>query len=148
MDDGSYRIIMPNKKVVIFGVFDGIHEGHLAFIKEAKKQGNNLVAIVARDEMVQKLKGKIPKYNEVERINSLLEIEDIDLVRLGDLYIETYNTLMEINPDIIYLGYDQQDLSNNLNKVIKKGILKNIKIIHGNPYKPEIFHSSILNKDK
>ena len=71
MDDGSYRIIMPNKKVVIFGVFDGIHEGHLAFIKEAKKQGNNLVAIVARDEMVQKLKGKIPKYNEVERINSL-----------------------------------------------------------------------------
>jgi cytidyltransferase-like protein len=103
MDDGSYRIIMPNKKVVIFGVFDGIHEGHLAFIKEAKKQGNNLVAIVARDEMVQKLKGKIPKYNEVERINSLLEIEDIDLVRLGDLYIETYNTLMEINPDIIYL---------------------------------------------
>jgi cytidyltransferase-like protein len=130
MDDGSYRIIMPNKKVVIFGVFDGIHEGHLAFIKEAKKQGNNLVAIVARDEMVQKLKGKIPKYNEVERINSLLEIEDIDLVRLGDLYIETYNTLMEINPDIIYLGYDQQDLSNNLNKVIKKGILKNIKIIH------------------
>jgi len=148
MDDGSYRIIMHNKTVVIFGVFDGIHEGHLALIKEARKQGNHLVAIVARDEMVQRLKGKIPKYNEIDRINSLLEVEDIDLVRLGDPHIETYNTLKEINPDIIYLGYDQQDLFNNLNKVIKKGILKKIKIIHGNPYKPEIFHSSILNKDK
>lgn len=148
MDDGSYRINMSNTTVVIFGVFDGIHEGHLAFIKEAKKQGNHLVAIVARDEMVKKLKNKIPKYNEKERISSLLEVEDVDLVRLGDLNIETYNTLTEINPDIIYLGYDQEDLSNNLNKVIKKGIIKNIKIIHGNPYKPEIFHSSILNKDK
>lgn len=139
---------MSNKTVAIFGVFDGIHEGHLAFIKEAKKQGNHLVVIVARDEMVKKLKNKIPKYNEIERINSLLKVEDIDLVRLGDLHIETYHTLTEINPDIIYLGYDQQDLSKNLNKVIKKGILKNIKIIHGNPYKPEIFHSSILNKEK
>ena len=43
---------MINKTIAIFGVFDGIHDGHLFFIREAKKQGNRLVAIVARDEVV------------------------------------------------------------------------------------------------
>ena len=70
---------MINKTVVIFGVFDGIHDGHSSFIKDAKKQGNHLVAIVARDSMVLELKGKSPKYNEVDRINNLLESQDVDL---------------------------------------------------------------------
>lgn len=137
---------MTNKTVVIFGVFDGIHEGHSSLIKEAKKQGNHLVAIVARDEVVKKLKGKLPKYTEVERINSLLEVKDIDLVLLGDPEIETYNTLKEINPDVIYLGYDQKALFENINNVMEKGNLPKMKIIWGEPYKPDLFHSSILNK--
>jgi cytidyltransferase-like protein len=139
---------MINKTVVIFGVFDGIHEGHLSFIKDAKKEGNHLVAIVARDEMVKELKGKLPKYNEVDRINSLLEIPDVDLVLLGDPKKETYNTLKEVSPNVVYLGYDQNELKENIEKIIKNGKLPEMEIICGLPYKPEIFHSSILNKDK
>lgn len=146
MDDGSYRIIMINKTVAIFGVFDGIHEGHSSLIKEAKKQGNHLVAIIARDEIVKKLKGKLPKYTEVERIKSLLDVGEVDLVLLGDPEIETYNTLKEINPDVVYLGYDQKALFENINKVIKNGNLPKMEIICGEPHKPELFHSSILNK--
>ena len=138
---------MINKTVVIFGVFDGIHEGHLSFIKDAKKEGNHLVAIVARDEMVKELKGKLPKYNEVDRINSLLEVPDVDLVLLGDPNKETYNTLKEVTPDVVYLGYDQNELKENIEKVMKNGKLSEMEIICGNPYKPEIFHSSILNKE-
>jgi len=137
---------MINKTVAIFGVFDGIHEGHSSLIKDAKKQGNHLVAIVARDEIVKKLKGRLPKYTEVERIKSLLEVDDIDLVLLGDPEMETYNTLREVNPEIIYLGYDQKDLLNNIKKVIKKGDLPKVEIIIGESYKPELFHSSIINK--
>ncbi len=137
---------MINKKVAIFGVFDVIHEGHLFFIKEAKKQGNQLVAIVARDEVVKILKGKLPTLDEKERINELLKVEDIDLVLLGDPEMETYNTLKEVNPDIIYLGYDQKELLNNINKFIKIGHLPKMEIIIGQPHKPDIFHSSILNK--
>lgn len=137
---------MINKTVAIFGVFDGIHEGHLSFIKEAKKQGNHLVAIVARDEVVKKIKNKLPLSNEVERINALLNVPDIDLVLLGDPEIETYNTLKEVNPQVVYLGYDQKDLLNNINKVMKNGSLQKMKIITGQPYKPDIFHSSIINK--
>lgn len=137
---------MINKTVAIFGVFDGIHEGHMSFIKEAKKQGNHLVAIVARGEVVKKLKGKLPKYTEVERIKSLLEVGDIDLVLLGDPEIETYNTLKEVNPQVVYLGYDQKDLLNNINKVMKKGNFPKMEILVGEPHQPDIFHSSIINK--
>ncbi|HEY5588120.1 MAG TPA: adenylyltransferase/cytidyltransferase family protein [Candidatus Paceibacterota bacterium] len=135
---------MINKTIVIFGVFDGIHEGHLAFISEAKNQGNHLVAIVARDEIVKELKGKLPKHNEVERIKNLLEVSDIDLVLLGDPKTGTYNVLKEIKPDVVFLGYDQDLLQENLNQTIKNGSLPEIAIIRGEPYKPEIFHSSIL----
>lgn len=138
---------MINKTVVIFGVFDGIHEGHLSFIKDAKKEGNRLVAIVARDGMVKELKGKLPKYNEVDRINSLLEVPDVDLVLLGDPKKETYNTLKEVIPDVVYLGYDQNELKENIEMVIKNGKLPEMEILCGNPHKPEIFHSSILNKE-
>jgi cytidyltransferase-like protein len=59
---------MKNKKVVIFGVFDGLHAGHLFLIQKAKKAGTNLFVIVAKDKIVQKLKNKIPKYNQNKSI--------------------------------------------------------------------------------
>ena len=137
---------MQNKTVVIFGVFDGVHGGHLSFINDAKKQGNHLVAIVARDKTVEELKGKLPKYNEVDRINFVLKVPEVDLVLLGDAEIGTYNVLKEVKPDIIFLGYDQQALESNLKKMIKDKNLPEIKIVKGVAYKPEIFHSSIMNK--
>jgi FAD synthetase len=137
---------MINKTVAIFGVFDGIHEGHLSLINDAKKQGNHLVVIVARDNIVKQLKGKSPKYSEADRIKSLLEINDVDLVLLGDPKIETYNIIKEVKPQIVYIGYDQQALFNSINKALKDGSLSGFEIIRGIPYKPEIFHSSILNK--
>lgn len=141
---------MPNsinqKKILIFGVFDGVHEGHLSFICEAKSQGDQLVVVVARDSIVEKIKGKIPKYNEVERIKNLLEIPEVDLVLLGDVETGTYNVLKEVSPDIIFMGYDQDKLFDDLNTKIKKGYLNNIRILQGSPHKPEICHSSILNK--
>ncbi|HAQ03156.1 TPA: FAD synthase [Candidatus Nomurabacteria bacterium] len=150
MDDEGDSIIMPqiinSKKILIFGVFDGVHDGHLSFINEAKEQGGHLIAIVARDSMVEKLKGKKPMNNEVERIRNLLEIHEVDRVLLGDLDIGTYNILKEVAPDVVFLGYDQEALYENLNEFIKRGTLGDIKILKGKPHKPDTHHSSILNK--
>jgi len=137
---------MTNKTVAIFGVFDGVHDGHLHFIREAKRQGNHLVAIVARDEVVKELKGKLPQNNEVDRVNNLLKIGDIDMVVLGDPKIETYNILKEVKPSVVFLGYDQDSLFNNLNKAIRNNSLPKMEVIKGSSYQPDILHSSILNK--
>lgn len=137
---------MALKTVVIFGVFDGIHNGHNAFINEAKKQGDRLVAIIARDKVVEKLKNKTPKYDELERLDLILNIENVDFAFLGDQEQGVYKVLKEINPDIVFLGYDQKDLYNDLRIKIKKGILPEIELIQGSPHQPDLFHSSILNK--
>lgn len=136
---------MKSKTVVIFGVFDGVHEGHRKFIGQAKEQGAKLVAIVARNESVKRIKNKIPIHNEKDRLNTVSKIEEIDLVFLGDKEQGVYDVLKAINPDIIFLGYDQIDLYNDLIKKIEKGFLPQIELIIGEAYQPEKFHSSILN---
>ena len=138
---------MNTKTVAIFGVFDGIHDGHLSLINEARKEGDRLVAIVARDSEVEKIKGKLPRYDEASRIAFLLEIPELDTVYLGDLEQGTYKILNEIKPNVIYLGYDQQALEDSLNKAMKENILPQIEIKHGIAHKPEIFKSSLLNKN-
>lgn len=137
---------MTAKTVLIFGVFDGIHEGHRSFINEAKRQGDRLVAVVARDSVVRKLKGKLPKNNEADRIKNLLKVPDIDLVYLGDPDQGTYNIVKEIKPNVIYLGYDQQTLFDSISNAISKGTLPDLELVYGKPHKPEVFKSSILNK--
>ena len=42
------------KRVLIFGTFDGIHEGHLNLFKQAKKYGDYLIVVVGRDENIKK----------------------------------------------------------------------------------------------
>lgn len=65
---------MIKKTVIIFGVFDNIHNGHLHLIKNAKREGDKLLVIVARDKIVKKLKNKFPKQTEKERLSILSKI--------------------------------------------------------------------------
>lgn len=137
---------MQYNTCVIFGVFDGVHDGHLALINEAKEKAYKLVVIVAPDEVVVRLKGNLPKHNESERLKFLNTILQVGEAVLGDKEDGVYDVLKRVNPDLIFLGYDQQDLFNDLNTKIKNGELEPIDIIFGKPYHPERFHSSILNK--
>jgi len=45
-------------KVLAFGTFDILHPGHEFYLKEAKKHGDILDVVVARDSTVEKIKGK------------------------------------------------------------------------------------------
>jgi FAD synthetase len=47
-------------RVIAFGVFDGLHEGHRHFLREARKLGGRLTVAVAHDEAVVMLKGRRP----------------------------------------------------------------------------------------
>ncbi len=146
MDDGSNKLIrMIYKTVVIFGVFDGVHEGHHEFIRQARAQGERLVAIVARDNIVERIKKRLPHNDELDRLNEVLNIKEVDMAYLGDKEQGVYNILKEINPDMVFLGYDQHDLYNDILDKIKIGYLPSIELIFGKPYQPELFHSSILN---
>jgi FAD synthetase len=107
------------KTVMCFGSFDLLHPGHLYYLRESKKKGDRLIVVVARDAIIEKVKGKKPKYNERERLEHIRELPVVDKAVLG--YIEDpYEIIEEINPDVVCLGYDQDSFSEGLPGMLKK----------------------------
>ncbi len=133
------------KKVLVFGTFDGVHEGHINFLKQAKKYGS-LTAIIARDLTVKRLKRRYCYNSERKRLRDVLATKLVKDARLGHLD-DPYKVISEIKPDIICLGYDQKFFTSDLKEELKERGLK-AKIIKLKSYKPRIYHSSLLLKKK
>ena len=134
------------RKVLVFGTFDGLHSGHLNLFRHAKKHGNYLVVVVARDATVNKIKNNLPLKNEKKRLREIRKCKLVNKAVLGHKN-NPYWIIKEINPDVICLGYDQKVFTENLSKELEKIGLK-IKIYRMKPYKPERFHSVIISKTK
>lgn len=132
------------KRVIVFGTFDVLHQGHLDFFKQAKKHGDFLVAVVARDINVEKIKGKKPRNNERKRLIDVYNVDGVDFAALGDKK-DPYKIIEEQKPNIICLGYDQDSYADRLdNELKKRGI--NAKVIRLKPHKPDRYKSSKINR--
>lgn len=99
---------------MVFGTFDGLHDGHKAMLKEAKNLGDYLIAVVAQDHIVQHLKGHLPKINLLERFEHLQDVDEVDKVVIGDAETSAWNTVKKYKPDIIAIGHDQELLKEDL----------------------------------
>ena len=132
------------KRVMVFGAFDGFHPGHLNFLKQAKKYGDYLIVVVARDQRVKKVKGCLPKKSEKERLKEIKRQKLVNLVLLGQKK-NPYQIIKKVRPDVICLGYDQKIFTQDLPRFLKETGLKT-KIYRLKPYKEKIYHSSIINK--
>ncbi|MBN1540031.1 MAG: 3,4-dihydroxy-2-butanone-4-phosphate synthase [Candidatus Thermoplasmatota archaeon] len=106
------------KRVMASGVFDLMHPGHLSFLEQAKALGDQLVVVVARDSTVRSLK-RHPIMNERSRREMVASIKWVDAAVLG---YETgrYRIVREIEPDIIALGYDQQQDEDTLRRELAR----------------------------
>ena len=113
--------------VMVFGVFDGLHEGHQYLLREATKQGS-LVIVVARDSVVRQLKKKMPKQNELERIDALQKFSPAAIVILGDKDQGSYDVVKTHRPAMICLGYDQLALGEDLRRRIESGTIQVTKL--------------------
>lgn len=100
------------------GTFDLLHMGHIYYLKEAKKLGDELFVVVARDSTVRKLKHE-PVTPEEMRIGLIRELKMVDEAVLGNEG-DMYAVLKEIKPDIIALGYDQIHDEEKIRKELKK----------------------------
>lgn len=133
------------KKVMVFGVFDGVHEGHRHFFKEAQKLGDHLVAVVAQDHIVRHIKGHEPQLDLAARF-AHLQIEDgVDEVIIGDSELSVYDVVRQHRPAVIALGYDQTLLKEDLDKHRAKFDWPlELRVISA--YEPNIYHSSLLDE--
>ncbi len=133
------------KKVLVFGTFDIFHEGHWDFLKQARKHGEFLRVVVARDITVLNVKGRGARYSEQERVVTIKKSGLADEVVLGSLN-DRYEVVREYKPDVVCLGYDQQQSLVELRKKLDETGLERTQIIRLMPYKPEKYKSSLLRE--
>ena len=89
-----------------FGTVDLLHEGHKFYLNEAKKLGDYLVVVVARDETVEAVKKQPPLNNEKVRVHNLQQLRIADKVILGNTG-DKLKVVEDEKPAVIALGYDQ-----------------------------------------
>ena len=95
------------KKIVLAGgVFDIIHPGHIHTLNAAKALGDVLVVAIATDKTAQKMKKRPPLHNQELRRELVNCLSMVDRTVIGH-EDDIFETVKEVKPDIIALGYDQ-----------------------------------------
>lgn len=92
------------KRVVATGTFDILHPGHVYFLEESRKLGDELWVIVSREKNV-KHKPK-PVVSEEQRLTMIQALKCVDHAILGDRD-DMFKPIHEINPAVITLGFNQ-----------------------------------------
>jgi len=120
-------------RVMASGVFDLLHIGHLYYLEEAKKYGDELIVVVACDETVRKKKHE-PIMPAEERRKLVESLKPVDKAVIG--YEDDFLRIVEeIKPDIIALGYDQH--FEGLEQMLKKRGIK-VKIVRCGKYNGDL----------
>jgi FAD synthetase len=92
------------KRVVATGTFDILHTGHLFYLEESRRIGDELYVIVARDANVRhKPKPIVP---EDQRLKMVAALKPVDHAVLGDLH-DMFKPIQEIRPAVITIGFNQ-----------------------------------------
>ncbi len=93
-------------RVMASGVIDIIHLGHLHYLEESKRLGDELVVVVATDSTVRRRKHE-PITHESMRRELVAALKPVDRAILGKESGDMFKVVEELQPDIITVGYDQ-----------------------------------------
>ena len=140
------------KIVLASGVFDLLHLGHVRFLEAAKKTGGHgakLVVVVARDNTVEKKKGRKPIMPESQRCALVASLKVVDEAILGYEDFDMGKVIERIRPDVIALGYDSDmsGLEHSVRNAIKEKALK-IKIVKIGKFSSDELDSSSKIKQR
>jgi FAD synthetase len=139
--------VRKNVKVLAFGTFDLLHPGHIHFLRQASRYGDELIVVVARDSTVKGIKGSAPVDNENERAGNVGRLEFVDKVVLGSKGSRKHDIIKEVRPDVLCLGYDQRSFTDGLQERLE-GMGIKAKIVRLKAYKPNKFKTSLIKNNK
>jgi FAD synthetase len=133
------------KVVLVGGVFDVIHPGHIHTLKAARQHGDVLVVVVARTSTAAKIKkGRRVYHGENLRKELVSSLSFVDLAIIGSK-VSLYDTVERVSPDIIALGYDQIHSEREISENCKDRNLT-VRIIRLNTPVPGIKSSQIKDE--
>ena len=132
------------------GVFDLLHLGHLKFLEESKKTGgphSKLVVVVARDKTVRRRKGRGPIVPEDQRRELVAALRVVDRAILGREEIDLLGILIEVKPDIVCVGYDQDAIRVAVTGLVRREELP-VRVVRIRRFGPIGFNSSSKLKSR
>lgn len=137
----------PRRKVLVGGVFDILHIGHLYFLKKASELGN-VTVVVARDSTVRSLKKREPIIPEKQRVEIIKALKFVDEAILGEEPLNIRKILKKVKPNIIVLGPDQDYLKSMIETAARDlGLSVEITVIAERVYDNQLAStSSIISK--
>ena len=136
---------MGLKKIVLAGgVFDIIHPGHIHTLTAAKALGDVLVVAIATDKTAQKMKKMTPLHDQELRCELVSSLSMVDEAIVGHEE-DIFETVKEIKPDIIALGYDQIHQEKFISDGCKR-INLDVEIVRLQSPVPELSSSEIEKK--
>jgi FAD synthetase len=141
---GKKRVVLAS------GVFDLLHLGHVKFLEEAKKAGGKnaeLIVIIARDNTVEKNKGRKPIMSENQRRALVESLKVVNEAVLGFEEFDIGDVIERIKPDVIALGYDQADMKKHVQEYVDKHKL-NIAIVRIGKFEEDALDSSSKIRQK
>jgi glycerol-3-phosphate cytidylyltransferase-like family protein len=112
-------------------------------LTEAKSFGDVLVAVVASDVTVEMLKSRKSIFPEEDRRKLVEGLNPVDKAILGyeDVGMGYEEILMEVQPDIVAFGYDQENLERSVRQIITMRKLK-VRMVKLSRFENEKFLSS------
>lgn len=138
------------RTVLATGVFDILHLGHLRFLQESKKTGGSgakLVVVVARDNTVLRRKARKPILPEAQRREMVAALRVVDTAILGHERLDLLGVLQEVKPDIVCVGYNQDDIKSAVESLIRKERLP-VRVVQIAKFGPNGFNSSTKLKKR
>ena len=94
------------KNVAVWGKFEGLHKGHIEFLKHARDLGDQLYVVILPDKILRGHKSIVNREAE-ERRQDILGLEFVSEVYIDSL-CEGLSSILELKPDIFALGHDQK----------------------------------------
>ena len=110
-NNNNYRLSILGREalkvVLVGGVFDILHPGHISTLKAAKSYGDLLIVVIATTSTAVKIKNNRRIYHSEELRKELVSaLSFVDLALIGKEGT-LFDTVEFVKPDIIALGYDQ-----------------------------------------
>jgi len=128
-----------------FWVFDIFHEGHEKFIKSLLNKTDKLFIVLMEDKKVKEKKGKKSIFNTKLRKLIIQKKLDKEFKEWKVFILEgkenPYLDLIEIKPDIVFIGYDQ-----NFEWKVEQAWFSYEKMKETDSYNPEKNKSSIIRE--
>ena len=136
---------LSSKKIVLAGgVFDIIHPGHIHTLNAAKALGDVLVVVIATDKIAKKMKKRQPLHNQELRRELVSYLSMVDIAMIGHEE-DIFETVKEVKPNIIVLGYDQIHQEKFISDGCKR-ISLDIEIVRLQSPVPDLSSSEIEKK--